>query len=145
MASYNRVVLIGNLTRDPELRVTPKGTAVSSLGLAVNRKYKDETGNPKEEVAFVELTAFGKTAELIGKYLGRGSACLVEGHLKYDQWEDKETHQKRSRLTVIVENVQFLGAPKSGGQQTHPDDANDEEAAEDLDPELAGASSRIPF
>jgi single-strand DNA-binding protein len=108
MASFNKVILVGNLTRDPELRYTPKGLAIAKLGLAVNRVWKSETGESKEEVTFVDIDAFGKQAETIGQYLKKGRPILVEGRLRLDQWDDKQTGQKRSRLGVVLENFQFL-------------------------------------
>jgi single-strand DNA-binding protein len=115
MASFNKVILIGNLTRDPELRYTPKGTAIAKVSLAVNRTWKDEAGEKREEVTFVEVDAFGRTAENIGQYLRKGRPCLIEGRLKLDQWDDKTTGQKRSRLGVVCETCQFLGAGKADG------------------------------
>lgn len=110
MASFNKVVLVGNLTRDPELRYTPKGTAVAKLGLAVNRVWTNEAGERKEEVTFVDVDVFGRTAENAGQYLRKGRPVLVEGRLKLDQWEDKQTGQKKQRLGVVAEMIQFLGA-----------------------------------
>lgn len=115
MASFNKVILIGNLTRDPELRYTPKGTAVAKLGLAVNRTWRTETGETKEEVTFVDVDVFGRTAENVGQYLRKGSPLMVEGRLKLDTWDDKQTNQKRSKLGVVAEMVQFLGSPRGGG------------------------------
>ena len=114
MAYLNRVFLIGNLTRDPEIRVTPKGTSTASFGLAVNRTYRDEAGASHEEVTFIDIEAWGKQAELVGKYLAKGSPCMVEGRLKLDQWEDKTSGQKRSKLKVVLDNVQFLGCKSDG-------------------------------
>ena len=114
MASFNKVILVGNLTRDPELRYTPKGLAIAKLGLAVNRVWKTETGENKEEVTFVDIDAFGKQAETIAQYLKKGSPLLMEGRLRLDQWDDKQTGQKRSRLGVVLEGFQFLG----GGSRT---------------------------
>ena len=116
MASYNKVILLGNLTRDPELRYTPKGTAVARLGLAVNRSYKSETGETKEEVTFLDVDAWGKQAELIAQYLRKGNPLFVEGRLRLDQWDDKQTGQKRSSLKVVMENFQFIGGRAEGGQ-----------------------------
>src|SRR3954465_2731987 len=117
MPSFNKVILAGNLTRDPELRYTPKGTAVAKIGLAINRKWKDDTGQQKEEVTFVDVDAFGRQAEVISQYLKKGRPILVEGRLKLDQWDDKQTNQKRSRLGVVLESFQFLdsGANREGG------------------------------
>jgi single-strand DNA-binding protein len=116
MASLNKVLLIGNLTREPELRVTPKGTSVAQFGLAVNRKFKKEDGSDSEEVTYVDIEAWGKQAELVAKYLTKGSPAMVEGRLKFEQWEDKQSGQKRNKLKVILENVQFLGT--RGGAET---------------------------
>ncbi len=117
MASFNKVILMGNLTRDPELRFTPKGTAVAKLGLAVNRVWKTETGETKEEVLFIDVEAFSRQAETIGQYLKKGSPILVEGRLRLDTWDDKQTNQKRSKILVTAENVRFLGSgqPREGG------------------------------
>lgn len=113
MASYNKVILLGNLTRDPELRYTPKGQAVAKLGLAVNRSYKTDTGETKEEVTFIDVDSWGKQAELIGQYLKKGSPLFVEGRLRLDQWDDKNTGQKVSKLKVVMENFQFVGGNRS--------------------------------
>lgn len=115
---------MGNLTRDPELRFTPKGTAVANLGMAVNRKWTTESGERKEEVTFLDVSLFGKTAENAAQYLKKGSAAFVEGRLKLDTWDDKATGQKRSKLGVVAETIQFL----SGGKR-------DEAAAERPAPE----------
>ena len=120
MASYNRVILAGNLTRDPELRYTPKGTAIARIGLAVNRTWKTETGETKEEVTFVDVDAFGRQAEVIAQYLKKGRPLLVEGRLRLDQWEDKNTHQKQSKLKVVLEAFSFIdsrGANESAGAE----------------------------
>jgi single-strand DNA-binding protein len=114
MANFNKVILAGNLTRDPEVRYTPKGTAIAKLGLAINRSWKNEAGETKEEVTFVDVDAFGRTAEVISQYLKKGRPILVEGRLKLDQWDDKQTGQKRSRLGVILENFQFLDSGRGG-------------------------------
>jgi single-strand DNA-binding protein len=114
MASFNKVILAGNLTRDPELRYTPKGTAIAKIGLAVNRTWKNEAGETKEEVTFVDVDAFGRQAEVIAQYMRKGRPLLVEGRLKLDQWDDKQTGQKRSRLGVVAETVQFLGSGGGG-------------------------------
>jgi single-strand DNA-binding protein len=109
MASYNRVILMGNLTRDPELRYTPKGMAIAKLGLAVNRTWRTETGETKEEVTFVDIDSFGKQAETIAQYLKKGSPFFMEGRLRLDQWDDKQTGQKRSKLGVVLESFKFVG------------------------------------
>jgi len=122
MASFNKVILAGNLTRDPELRYTPKGTAVCKLGLAVNRTWKTETGETKEEVSFIDVDAFGRQAEVIAQYMRKGRPLLIEGRLKLDTWEDKNTKQKQSKLKVVLEGFTFIdskggdGGGGSGGE-----------------------------
>ncbi|HXT13752.1 MAG TPA: single-stranded DNA-binding protein [Candidatus Angelobacter sp.] len=115
MASFNKVILVGNLTRDPELRYTPKGMAIAKIGLAVNRNWTSESGEKKEEVTFVDVDIFGRTAENVAQYMKKGRPILIEGRLRLDQWDDKQTGQKRSRLGVVAETVQFLGSPGGGG------------------------------
>ena len=113
MAYLNRVFLIGNLTRDVEIRATPRGTSVAAFGVATNRRFKDETGGAREEICFVDTEAWGKTAELCAKYLRKGDPVFLEGHLRLDSWEDKQSGQKRHKLKVVIDNVQFLkGAPE---------------------------------
>ena len=119
MAQFNRVILAGNLTRDPDLRYTPKGTAVAKLGLAINRTWFDQQSNEKrEEVVFVDVDAFGKAAETISQYLKKGRPILIEGRLKLDQWDDKESGQKRQKLGVVLESFQFMdsGSDDKQGQ-----------------------------
>jgi single-strand DNA-binding protein len=115
MASFNKVILMGNLTRDPELRYTPKGTAVAKLGLAVNRVWRDAEGQQQDETTFVDVDAFGKQAETIGQYMQKGRPILVEGRLKLDQWEDKNSGQRRSKLGVVLERFTFIGGGGSQG------------------------------
>lgn len=115
MAYLNKVFLIGNLTRDPELRVTPKGTSICQFGLAVNRQFRDESGATRDETTFVDIEAWGKQGELVAKYLAKGSPCMVEGRLRLDSWETK-TGEKRSKLKVVLDNVQFLSRGGSGGE-----------------------------
>ena len=126
MASFNKVILMGNLTRDPELRYTPSGTAIAKMGLAVNRVWRDAEGQQKEEVTFVDVDAFGKQAETIGQYMQKGRPILVEGRLKLDQWEDKNTGQNRSRLGVVLERFTFVGG---GGGQAGGGDAAPQQSA----------------
>jgi len=114
MANFNRVFLMGNLTKDPELRYTPQGVAVANLRLAVNRKFRAKTGELKEEVCFITAVVWNKQAETCNQYLHKGSALFVEGRLQSRSWEDN-TGQKRSVIEVRAERVQFLGAP--GGKQ----------------------------
>jgi len=117
MASFNKVILAGNLTRDPELRYTPKGMAVVKIGLAVNHTWKTETGENKEEVTFVDVEAWGRQAEVIAQYMRKGKPLLIEGRLKLDTWEDKNTHQKVSRLKVVLQTFSFIDSkgPDGGG------------------------------
>lgn len=118
MASYNRVLLLGNLTRDPEIRYTPKGTAVAELGLAVNRVYSAENGEKREETTFVDVTLWGRTAEIAGEYLKKGRPVFVEGRLQMDTWDDKATGQKRSKLKVVGEAMQLIGGPRGEGSES---------------------------
>ncbi|MCS7032623.1 MAG: single-stranded DNA-binding protein [Phycisphaerae bacterium] len=115
MASFNQVILLGNLTRDPQLRYTPSQMAVCDFGIAVNRRFRAADGTDREEVTFVDCTAWGKQAELINQYCTKGRPLFVQGRLKLDQWEDKQGGGKRSKLSVVVENFQFIGG-REGGQ-----------------------------
>jgi len=115
MPNYNKVILMGNLTRDPEVRYTSSGTAIAKLGIAVNRYWRNQEGQQQEETTFVDVDAFGKQAETIGQYLKKGRPIMVEGRLKLDQWDDKQTGQKRSKLGVTLENFQFLDSRSEGG------------------------------
>ncbi len=115
MASFNKVILAGNLTRDPELRYTPKGTAVANFSLAVNRTWKSESGESKEEVSFISVEAFGRQAEVIAQYMRKGRPLLIEGRLKQDTWEDKNTHQKQSKLKVVLEGFTFIDSNRTEG------------------------------
>ncbi|MBN1912171.1 MAG: single-stranded DNA-binding protein [Pirellulales bacterium] len=114
MASFNRVILVGNVTRDPELRYIPSGTAVIDLGMAVNDRRKNASGEWVEETTFVDVTLWGRTAEVAGEYLSKGAPVLIEGRLKLDQWENKEG-QKQSKLRVVGEKMQLLGGRPGGG------------------------------
>lgn len=112
MASFNMVVLVGNVTRDPEVRQTANGKTVAKVGLAVNRRWRTEGGEQAEEVTFIDCDLFGKTAELAGQYLRRGNPVLFQGRLRLDKWEDKATGQARQKLAVVVETMQFLGGKR---------------------------------
>lgn len=136
MASLNRVMLIGNLTRTPELRVTPKGSVICQFGLAINREFKDEAGNKREETTFVDCEAWNKQGETIAKYCVKGRPLFVEGRLKLDTWDDKTTGQKRSKMKVVVESFQFLG-DRRDGQSAEP-------AAERSGDTTTGSTSRGP-
>jgi single-strand DNA-binding protein len=112
MAGFNKVILMGNLTRDPQLRYLPNNTAVCDFGIAVNRRWRDREGNQHEEVCFVDLAAFGRQAETFNQYMSKGRPVLIEGRLKFDSWTGQDG-QKRSKLSVVVENFRFVG-PREG-------------------------------
>lgn len=123
MASFNKVILVGNLTRDPEVRYTTGGTAVCDISLAVNAQWTDKrTNERKEEVSFIDVTLWGRTAEIAGEYLAKGRPVLVEGRLQQDRWDDKETGQKRSKLKVVADGMQLLSSRHegSGGSGNSP-------------------------
>jgi single-strand DNA-binding protein len=115
MASYNRVLLMGNLTRNPEIRYTPSGTAVADLGVAVNESFKNKAGESVERTCFVDVVVWGRQAETAAEYLHKGSPVFVEGRLQLDQWENQEG-EKRSKLRVRADRVQFLGSPARGAE-----------------------------
>ena len=115
MANFNKVILLGNLTRDPELRYLPSQMAVVDFGIAVNHKFRTAQGEDREEVMFIDCTAFGKQAEVIKQYCQKGKQLMVEGRLKLDSWDDKQTGQKRSKHKVTIENFQFVGGREGGG------------------------------
>ncbi len=116
MASFNRVILVGNLTRDPQVKYTPSGMAVTEIGMAVSRNWSDrQTGQKREETTFVDVTLWGRQAEIAGEYLAKGRPVLIEGRLQLDTWEDKQTQQKRSKLRVVGETMQLLGSRGDGG------------------------------
>jgi single-strand DNA-binding protein len=124
MASFNKVILLGNLTRDPEVRYTPKGSAVCDLGIAVNRQYTLDTGEKREEVTYVDVVLWARLAEIAGEYLRKGRPVFIEGRLQLDTWDDKQSGQKRSKLRVIGETMQLLGSRPSGAGG--PAEAGDE-------------------
>jgi len=113
MASYNRVLLMGNLTRNPEIRYTPSGTAVADLGLAINENFKNKAGETVEQTCFVDVVVWGRQAETSAEFLQKGSPVFVEGRLQLDQWENQQG-EKRSKLRVRADRVQFLGSPGKG-------------------------------
>ncbi len=162
MASLNKVFLIGNLTRDPEVRYTASGKAVADIGMAVNRRYRTASGTFEEDTCFVNITVWDKAAETCGEYLRKGSPLLVEGRLKFDQWE--RDGQKHSKLTVVAERTQFLGSPRGAEFRDHPQDApsprspgpapkaesdapeqNDPEPPDDSAGELSADEDNLPF
>jgi len=147
-ASYNRVVLVGNLTRDPELRDIPNGTAVTDIGLAINDGFKNASGEWVDETTFVDVTLWARQAEVASEYLSKGSSVLIEGRLKYDTWETQDG-QKRSKLRVVGQRMQMLGAPAGGGRQgARPQDSQYSQAAppeNDFTPPPGPPDSEIPF
>ncbi len=114
MASFNKVILLGNLTRDPEVRYTPKGSAVCDLGIAVNRVYTTDSGERREEVTYVDVVLWARLAEIAGEYLKKGRPVFIEGRLQMDSWDDKQTGQKRTKLRVVGESMQLLGGRPGG-------------------------------
>ncbi len=149
MASFNKVILMGNLTRDPELRYTPRGTAVARLGLAINRVWRTESGETREEVTYVDVDAYGKSAETIAQYLKKGSPILVEGRLRLHTWEDKQTQQKQSKLRVDLETFKFVGPANREGAPTAGPAAKAAPAAAAVEPPEADVPPQeeddVPF
>lgn len=143
MASYNKVVLLGNLTRDPQVRHTPGGSAVAEIGLAVNRSWFDKNSNSrKEETTFIDVTLWGRTAEVASEYLTKGKSVLIEGRLQLDQWDDKESGQKRSKLKVVGENMTMLGGKSEPGERSQADSFYDRPGAGSQD---VPDDSDVPF
>ena len=114
MPNYNKVMLMGRLTRDPEVRYSANGTAITNIGLAVNRNWRNQDGKTQEEVTFVDVTAFGKRGEAVGQYLKKGRPIFIEGHLRMEQWDDKQTGQKRSKLAIIMDAFEFIDSRGEG-------------------------------
>lgn len=133
MNGFNKVILAGNLTRDPEIRYTPGGTCIAKFGVACNRKWRDQSGELKEEVTFVDITAFGNLARNIGDHKRKGEPVLIEGRLHTESWDDRQTQQKRSKLAVVAEGCTFLPTSHGGG------DRDVSEAHEQQRPDTAGA------
>ena len=150
MASFNKVIVMGNLTRDPEMRVTPAGLAICKFSIAINRKFKMQSGEEREEVTYVDVDAFGKQAEVIAKFFSKGKAILVEGRLKTDSWEDKTTKQKRSKLGVTLEGFSFAdsgrgqGGGGQGGDEGAPAGANYDDAAPPPRPARSTPAAKTP-
>lgn len=128
MASFNRIVLLGNLTRDPQLRYLPSQTPVVDFGMACNRRFKDSQGQDREEAMFIDCSAFGKQAEIINQYCQKGNLLLVEGRLKLDTWEDKQGGGKRSKHAVVVENFQLMPRRDGAAGPAAPGGAEGSEA-----------------
>lgn len=142
MASFNKVILVGNLTRDPQVKYTPSGTAVAEIGLAVSRKWKDKD-QWKEETTFVDATLWGRTAEIAGEYLKKGRSVLIEGRLQTESWDDRATGQKRTKLKVIGENMTMLGAGSSGGGESRPQRSQEPQGEPPADGGMVGDD--VPF
>ncbi len=152
MANVNKVTLIGRITRDIELRYTPKGTAVSELAMAVNRVRTDDSGQKIEETTFVDVTLWGRQAELANQYLAKGREVYIEGRLQLDTWQDKQSGQSRSRLRVVGETMQFLGtgSPTGGNksqpsEQSQPNPQSQSAPPQNQTPQSGGAPADIPF
>ena len=143
MASFNKVILMGNLTRDPELRVTNTGLSICKLSLAVNRTYTTKEGDSKDETTYVDIDSFGKQAETLSKYLQKGRPIMVEGRLKLDQWETNEG-QKRSKLAVVLENFQFIGGRDTSASTSDSSPSASEAQAPQVD-EGNGFDEDVPF
>jgi len=146
MVSLNRVLLIGNLTKDPELRYTPSGTAVANLRLAVNSSYKSQTGEKKEEVCFVTIVVWSKQAEICNQYLKKGRSVFIEGRMIYRQWEAEG--KTRSTMEVRADRVQFLGGPGGAGGGAGRGESSEPARVEEPDPELVpdtGGDADVPF
>jgi single-strand DNA-binding protein len=151
MASFNKVILVGNLTRDPEIRYTPKGSAVADIALAVNRNYTLETGEKREEVTYVDVVLWARLAEIAGEYLKKGRSVLIEGRLQMDTWDDKQSGQKRTKIRVVGENMQMLGSPRGGaGGDAGESSGGSRSGGASAPPSAKGASAEpdddeIPF
>lgn len=147
MASFNKVILMGNLTRDPEMRVTPNGLSICKLGLAVNRNYTTRDGERREETTFVDVDAFDKQAEVLAKYMSKGSPILIEGRLKFDQWESDG--QKRSKLSVVLDRFEFVGGSRDqnlgGGYEQSSPPARDSGAAATKAETPDSLDEEVPF
>lgn len=145
MPNLNRVLLMGNVTRDPEVKYTPKGTAIAQIGMAINRTWSDDSGQKKEEVTFVDVEFFGRVAEIAGQYVKKGNPLFVEGRLKLDTWDDKATGQKRSKMKVVCENMQLMGGKPSGEQKPQQRPPAAPPPRPQADPDLDAAPDDIPF
>lgn len=144
MANFNRVILAGNLTRDPELSYTPNNTAVCQFGMAINRKWRDRDGNTKDDVCFVDVTSFGRQGETINEYMRKGRPILIEGRLRYQKWTSKEG-QNRSKLDVVVESFTFLGDGQGGGGRKRDDGTGQSSGGHEDDGPPPPSDDDIPF
>ena len=139
--NLNRVIIAGTLTRDPEIKFLQGDKAVAQFGIAINRRFKDANGEAKEDATFVDIEAWGRTAELAGQYLTKGKGCFIEGRLKLEQWDDKNGGGKRSKLKVVADNIQFTSPREDGEKRTASDPAPDIAPAPRRPAAVAGASA----
>lgn len=144
MPNLNKVQLMGNITRDPEVRYTPRGTAVTDISLAINRTFTGDDGERREETTFVDITFWGRQAEVIGEYMKKGRPLYVEGRLQLDSWEDKTTGQQRSRLKVVGENFQFLGSRDDGGGSQQRSGGHSPPSHDDHESRHEGSRTQAP-
>jgi len=148
---FSKAIITGNLTRDPELRTTPSGATVCSFSVAVNRSFRDSSGEQKETVSFIDCSAWGKAGEIIAQYAKKGTGILVSGRLDQRSWEDKDSGQKRSRVEIVVEDFNFLGGGGDGSRNNSDGDSSYSAPAADTAPTAADISddpidlSEIPF
>jgi single-strand DNA-binding protein len=144
MASFNKVILLGNLTRDPEVRYTPKGSAVCDLGIAVNRVYTTDSGEKREEVTYVDVVLWARLAEIAGEYLKKGRPVFIEGRLQMDTWDDKQTGQKRTKLRVVGETLQLLGGRPGGAAGGPPEPSEERSSGKSSTPPPKPSASAEP-
>ncbi|HEX4795633.1 MAG TPA: single-stranded DNA-binding protein [Humisphaera sp.] len=145
MAALNKVMLMGNLTRDPQIKQLPNNTTLADFGLAVSRHYRTAGGEEREETCFLDCTAFGKQAQTIAKYCQKGKPLFVEGRLKYDTWEDKQGFGRRSKVSVVVENFQFIGSNGKGGGEQHSAAEQPQKGEAPFGEEVMFKEADIPF
>ena len=145
MAALNKVMLMGNLTRDPQVKQLPNNTTLADFGLAVSRHFRTATGEEREETCFLDCTAFGKQAQTIAKYCQKGKPLFVEGRLKYDTWEDKQGFGRRSKVSVVVENFQFIGSSGKGAGEQHSTTESSPKAEAPFGEEVMFKEADIPF
>lgn len=144
MRGFSKAIITGNLTRDPELRNTPNGASVCSFSVAVNRVYRDSNGEQKEDVSFIDCSAWGKLGEMINQYAKKGSGVLVSGRLDQRSWEDKTSGQKRSRVEIVVEDFNFTGSAPSGSVSASVDTPAPSDVPDDIPDEEIDLSD-VPF
>ncbi len=147
MRGFSKAIITGNITRDPELRTTPSGSSVCSFSVAVNRTYRDANGEQKEDVSFIDCSAWGKLGEMISQYAKKGSGVLVSGRLSQRSWEDKETKQKRSRVEIVVEDFNFTGGANRDGSSSYSAPATASSASSDVPDDIPEEIdlSDVPF